>query len=90
MGIWTKKAAKHGRIDAQTFASENPDEVQSVAERVGLEGGADDALISAVGVDEVARLFGLARSGTARFEAACRAYSRAYDAEIVKIATREG
>lgn len=81
-----KLAVKHGRIDARTFAQENPDEIDSAIKPGQL--GADEALINALGVDKTAALFGLTRGGTRAFSLACADYNRAFDATLAKLARK--
>ena len=79
------KAAAHGAQDARTFFSEHPLEARDASEFASDQLGADEALINAIGVQETAELFGLARGGTARFSRACDDYNRAFDSELAKL-----
>lgn len=77
-------AVQHGKADARTFAAECPEATAQALAQGQL--GPDEALINALGVDEVARLFGLKRGGTRAFDAACGTYNTAYLDELRRLA----
>jgi hypothetical protein len=76
-------AQRQGIEAAQTFADENPESVEGALEPGQL--GADEALISAMGVTKTAEFFGV-EPGTVFFSAACREYNTAFDAELRRLA----
>jgi hypothetical protein len=79
----TSKATQHGINDARTFADEHSEDVAGALEPGQL--GADESLISAMGVAATAKFFGV-EAGTVAFSAACLQYNMAFDAELRRIA----
>jgi hypothetical protein len=81
----TSKATQHGISDARTFAEEHPEDVAGALESGQL--GADESLISAMGVAATAKFFGVETDSDA-FTAACREYNATFAAELRSIAAR--
>jgi hypothetical protein len=79
----TKTPTQHGMEDAQTFANENPEHVAGALAPGQPE--ASDGLIGAMGLEWVAKLFGLRSTGSKAFTAALAAYDRAYSRELHRI-----
>ena len=71
-----EQAVLHGIKDAQVWMNENDRAEWSASVRPG-QLGADEALINALGSEEVAALFGVV-TGSDAFSEACRDYSRAW------------
>lgn len=79
----TKTPTQHGIDDARTFAEEHaPEELVAAVEPGQL--GADESLISAMGVAATAKLFGV-EAGSDDFTVACRAYNAAWLAEAKQL-----
>jgi hypothetical protein len=81
----TTNATQHGISDARTFAEEHPEDVAGALEPGQL--GADESLISAMGVAATAKLFGVEADSDA-FTAACGEYSAAFESELRSIAQK--
>lgn len=78
-------ASRHGIEDAQTFANESTQEELLAAIEPG-QYGADEGLLSALGTEMVARLFGV-DAGTEAFTAACREYNLAWIREARRLSS---
>lgn len=80
------KAARSGRADAEVWLDETLVTEWADAIRPGVL-GADESLISAIGVTDAARLFGVPAVGpdgftSPEFEAACGEYARSWASRV--------
>jgi hypothetical protein len=83
----TTKAQQHGVVDARTFANENTAEELLAAIEPG-QLGADESLISAMGLAATSRFFGV-EAGTDAFSTACDEYNAAWLKEARRLATEQ-